>query len=58
MTEDRPYRAGLSTIEARRELNEGAGTQFDPDCVEAMLRALDRRYSAARVVALRPPPTE
>ena len=48
----------LTRIEARRELNEGAGAQFDPDCVEAMLRALDRRDSIARVVALRPPPTE
>jgi putative nucleotidyltransferase with HDIG domain len=58
MTEDRPYRAALTRIEARRELNEGAGAQFDPDCVEAMLRALDRRDSTARVVALRPPPPE
>jgi putative nucleotidyltransferase with HDIG domain len=55
MTEDRPYRKALSTAEARQELHEGAGTQFDPDCVEAMIRALDRRDSAATVVALRPP---
>jgi putative nucleotidyltransferase with HDIG domain len=55
MTEDRPYRKALSSIEARTELLEGAGSQFDPDCVEAMIRALDRRDSAATVVALRPP---
>jgi len=55
MTEDRPYRKALSGIEARTELLEGAGSQFDPDCVEAMIRALDRRDSAATVVALRPP---
>ena len=55
MTEDRPYRKALSAIEARTELLEGAGSQFDPDCVEAMVRALDRRESAATVVALRPP---
>jgi putative nucleotidyltransferase with HDIG domain len=55
MTEDRPYRKALSTDEARKELHEGAGTQFDPDCVEAMIRALERRDSAATVVALRPP---
>jgi putative nucleotidyltransferase with HDIG domain len=55
MTEDRPYRKALSTDEARKELHEGAGTQFDPDCVEAMIRTLERRDSAATVVALRPP---
>jgi putative nucleotidyltransferase with HDIG domain len=55
MTEDRPYRAALSNAEARKELHEGSGSQFDPDCVDAMIRALDRRDSAATVVALRPP---
>jgi putative nucleotidyltransferase with HDIG domain len=55
MTEDRPYRAALSVEEARKELQEGAGTQFDGECVDALLRALDRRDSAATVVALRPP---
>lgn len=58
MTEDRPYREALSVAEARKELCEGAGTQFDPECVEAMIRALERRASAAQVVALRPPTTE
>jgi HD-GYP domain-containing protein (c-di-GMP phosphodiesterase class II) len=57
MTEDRPYRKALTTAEARKELHEGAGTQFDPECVDAMLRAVDRRESAAQVVALRPPTT-
>ena len=56
MTENRPYRAALSTQEARKELHEGSGTQFDPDCVEAMIHALERRDSQAQVVALRPPP--
>jgi putative nucleotidyltransferase with HDIG domain len=55
MTEDRPYRKALSNAEARKELHEGSGTQFDPDCVEAMIRALERRDSVATVVALRPP---
>jgi putative nucleotidyltransferase with HDIG domain len=55
MTEDRPYRAALGEVEARKELKLGAGGQFDSDCVEALLRALDRRDSAATVVALRPP---
>ena len=57
MTEDRPYREALGPDAARRELEEGSGTQFDPDCVAALLRALDRRHATARVVALRPPNT-
>jgi putative nucleotidyltransferase with HDIG domain len=55
MTENRPYRAALPEAEARNELEQGAGAQFDPDCVEAFMRALDRRDGAATVVALRPP---
>jgi putative nucleotidyltransferase with HDIG domain len=55
MTENRPYREALGPDEARRELEQGAGTQFDPDCVAAFLRALDRRHATAKVVALRPP---
>jgi putative nucleotidyltransferase with HDIG domain len=55
MTEDRPYRAALSEAEARSELEQGAGAQFDADCVQAFLRALDRRDASATVVALRPP---
>jgi putative nucleotidyltransferase with HDIG domain len=55
MTEDRPYREALGPDEARRELEEGSGTQFDPECVAALLRALDRRQATAKVVALRPP---
>ena len=55
MTEDRPYRAALGEREARRELETGAGVQFDADCVAALLRTLDRRDNTATVVALRPP---
>ncbi len=55
MTEDRPYRAALGEVEARKELKLGAGGQFDDECVNALLHALDRRDSAAEVVALRPP---
>ena len=58
MTENRPYRAALSTSEARDELAAGAGTQFDEDCVEALFQALDRRDSVAEVVPLRPPPND
>jgi putative nucleotidyltransferase with HDIG domain len=55
MTEDRPYRAALPEAEARKELDQGAGAQFDADCVRALLGALDRRDATATVVALRPP---
>jgi putative nucleotidyltransferase with HDIG domain len=55
MTEDRPYRAALSEPEARRRLLEGAGSQFDSECVSALVSALERRDSADNVVALRPP---
>ena len=42
MTTDRPYRKRLSHPEALRRLAEGAGTQFDPQVVEAALTVLDR----------------
>jgi diguanylate cyclase (GGDEF)-like protein len=47
ITSDRPYRRGRPPEEARRELQAGAGTQFDPVCVEAMLELLDSAYPAA-----------
>ena len=37
MLEDRPYRESLSEDDALRELEEGAGTQFDPRCVAAFV---------------------
>jgi len=41
MTSDRPYRGALGVDEARRRLEDGAGTQLDPRVVEACLRVLD-----------------
>jgi diguanylate cyclase (GGDEF)-like protein len=38
MTTDRPYRGALSFEEARNELEQGAGSQFDPAVVAAFLR--------------------
>jgi putative nucleotidyltransferase with HDIG domain len=58
MTEDRPYRSALDAGEARRELRERVGTQFDGDCVAALLRVLERRTESAEVVALRPPSSQ
>lgn len=40
MTSDRPYRKALDMNDARQELQNGKGTQFDPMCVEAMLQYL------------------
>ena len=39
MIADRPYRAGMSDADARAELLRCAGTQFDPEVVEAFLSA-------------------
>ena len=36
MTCERPYRPAMSDQEARAELVRGAGTQFDPRCVETL----------------------
>ena len=40
MTSDRPYRTGLSTDDALRELERCAGAQFDPTVVTAFKEAL------------------
>ena len=37
MCEDRPYRRRLSESDALRELQDCAGTQFDPACVNALV---------------------
>jgi len=37
ITPDRPYRAARSTAAAIAELRAGAGTQFDPAVVEALV---------------------
>jgi putative nucleotidyltransferase with HDIG domain len=58
MTEDRPYRRALSEREARQQLEQGTGSQFDGDCVAALLHVLDRREQGAKLVVLRPPSAE
>jgi len=42
MTSDRPYRSALPEREAIRRLKQAAGTQFDPNVVEAFVRVHDR----------------
>ncbi|MCW2974158.1 MAG: hypothetical protein JWN72_2431, partial [Thermoleophilia bacterium] len=41
ITSDRPYRRGRPASEALAELERCAGTQFDPDCVAALVRAMN-----------------
>ncbi len=38
MTSNRPYRKGLDPELAIAELEKGRGTQFDPECVDALVR--------------------
>ncbi|MCH8949578.1 MAG: HD domain-containing protein [Chloroflexi bacterium] len=42
MTYDRPYRKALSIEVALREIRANAGTQFDPEVVEAFIRMIAR----------------
>jgi diguanylate cyclase (GGDEF)-like protein len=46
MTSDRPYRKAMSHQEAVLELEQNAGTQFDPEVVEALVAVLRRTYQA------------
>jgi putative nucleotidyltransferase with HDIG domain len=46
MTSDRPYRRGLPLERVVAELHRFSGTQFDPNCVESMLRLLEREGEA------------
>nr|MBC8253644.1 phosphohydrolase [Ardenticatenia bacterium] len=39
MTSDRPYRRAMTAQAALAELERGAGTQFDPEVVDAFIQA-------------------
>lgn len=43
MTSDRPYRPGLLPEEALERIRRGAGSQFDPEVVEAFVRVFARK---------------
>jgi len=43
MTSERPHRSAFSIDKAIKELKEKAGTQFDPDIVEAFLKVLRKQ---------------
>jgi hypothetical protein len=43
MTTNRPYRKGLTVKTAVGELHKFSGKQFDPICVEAFLKAFERK---------------
>ncbi|HEY3830099.1 MAG TPA: HD-GYP domain-containing protein [Solirubrobacteraceae bacterium] len=47
MTTTRSYRQAMPLTEALAELRSGAGTQFDPEVVLALMRLLDGELSAA-----------
>jgi response regulator RpfG family c-di-GMP phosphodiesterase len=47
MTTDRPYRSALQRDEAVREITKKAGTQFDPEVVEAFLSVVKEVPAAA-----------
>lgn len=55
MIEPRPYRSARSRDEARRELLDHAGTQFDRACVEALLRVLGSQDADERDLPLHRP---
>jgi len=48
VTSNRPYRKARSFAEARREIQEGSGTQFDPGVVQAFLGIPDGEWEALR----------
>jgi HD-GYP domain-containing protein (c-di-GMP phosphodiesterase class II) len=53
MTTDRPYRKGMPYADAVSELRRGRGTQWDPEYVDAFLRALGNRSTIAPDDALK-----
>jgi diguanylate cyclase (GGDEF)-like protein len=51
MTLDRPYRKALGHEEAKEELRQGTGSQFDPAVVKAFLAVIEAEEQAKRKAA-------
>jgi putative two-component system response regulator len=51
ITNDRPYRAAQSIEHALREIEDGAGTQFDPEIARAFIRHMRREQRNQRPAA-------
>jgi len=51
MTTDRPYRKGMDAATATLEISKGAGTQFDPDIVDAFLTTFAARSQSVSKAA-------
>jgi HD-GYP domain-containing protein (c-di-GMP phosphodiesterase class II) len=47
ITSERPYRGAMTMAEAKAELRRVAGSQLDPEIVDAFLRVLDNHHLAA-----------
>lgn len=54
MTTDRPYRAAMSAGQAIVELHRCAGTQFDPEVIDALTRVLGTAIEAVQEPAQTP----
>ena len=50
MTVDRPYREALSLSKAKEQIQSGAGVAFDPEVVEAFIRAWPEIEKSAKKV--------
>lgn len=53
MVSDRPYRERMEPGLAHQEMLAGAGTQFDPAVVDALLQSLNRKSDGDNVVDMR-----
>jgi ribonuclease P protein subunit RPR2 len=49
LTTDRPYRPAAALTEARRVIEEGSGSQFDPEVVAALRAVPDEKIDAIRL---------
>lgn len=54
MTADRPYRTAMSSEGALSELHACAGSQFDPEVVDALAAVVAQQRAAAPAIGSRP----